>query len=719
MSEQTAAKVTGAHLARTAYLYVRQSTLRQVLTNTESAARQYALRQKAIALGWPAEQIVTIDSDQGQSGASAADREGFQRLVAEVGMGRAGIVLGLEVSRLARNNADWHRLLEICAMSGTLICDEDGLYDPTDFNDRLLLGLKGTMSEAELHFIRARLVGGQLSKARRGELRMGLPVGLVYDPAGKVVLDPDTGVQQAIRHVFTLFARTGSARATVQQFNADGLLFPVRVRTGAHKGELAWMPLQHWRVLRTLHNPRYAGAFAYGRRRERLAANGKKTFETLPREQWIALIRDAHPGYISWDQYETNQRLLLGNATAHGEDRAAGPAREGTALLQGLAICGRCGRRMTVRYHTRRGVEVPDYQCMNRCIQDGAARCQTVPGGVVDDAVGTLLLDTLTPHALEVALTVQAELDTRAAEADALRRQAVERARHRADLARRRYLAVDPDNRLVADSLEADWNDALRALQAAREDYERASAAAAAALTDQLKDQIRSLATDFPALWSNPHTPQRDRKRMVRLLVDDVTLHKTDRIHLHVRLRGGQTRSLAVAIPPTGLAGPPNPPRHRRSARPAPRHPHRRRDRRRAQRRRSPLRREQAVHRRHRLQVRRKLPSAQPRRPAPRPTACSPQPNSRNASEVHPSTVKSWTKAGILNSHKANDKNERLYEPPTAGDPRLTARQGSPLRKRVLHPTHARRCTMKPSPYRRTIRLLRPRVGSPLRPAAR
>jgi len=406
MSEQSAAKVTGAHLGRTAYLYVRQSTLRQVLTNTESATRQYALRQKAIALGWQAERIVTIDTDQGQSGASAADREGFQRLVAEVSMGRAGIVLGLEVSRLARNNADWHRLLEICAMSATLICDEDGLYDPTDFNDRLLLGLKGTMSEAELHFIRARLIGGQLSKARRGELRMGLPVGLVHDPAGNVVLDPDTGVQQAVRHVFSLFARTGSARATVQQFTADGLLFPVRVRTGARKGELAWMPLQHWRVLRTLHNPRYAGAFAYGRRREHVGANGKKTFQTLPREQWIALIPDAHPGYLSWDQYETNQRLLLGNATAHGEDRAAGPAREGTALLQGLAICGRCGRRMTVRYHTRRGVQVPDYQCQSRCIQDGAARCQTVPGAVVDDAVSALLLDTLTPHALEVALTV-------------------------------------------------------------------------------------------------------------------------------------------------------------------------------------------------------------------------------------------------------------------------------------------------------------------------
>jgi len=471
---------------------VRQSTLRQVLTNTESATRQYALRQKAIALGWQAEHIVTIDTDQGQSGASAADREGFQRLVAEVGMGRAGIVLGLEVSRLARNNADWHRLLEICAMSATLICDEDGLYDPTDFNDRLLLGLKGTMSEAELHFIRARLIGGQLSKARRGELRMSLPVGLVYDPAGRVVLHPDTGVQQAVRHAFTLFARTGSARSVVQQFNADGLLFPVRVHTGARKGELAWMPLTHWRVLRTLHNPRYAGAFAYGRRRERLAANGKKTFDTLPREQWIALIPDAHPGYIGWEQYETNQRLLA-NAAAHGEDRAAGPAREGTALLQGLAACAKCGNRMSVRYHTRRGVEVPDYQCVRARIQDGARRCQTVPGAAVDTAISHLLLDTLTPLALEVALTGQTELETRAAEADALRRGHVERARHRAELARRRYLAVDPDNRLVADSLEADWNDALRALQTAREDYDRASEAAAAALTEQHKDKIRCL----------------------------------------------------------------------------------------------------------------------------------------------------------------------------------------------------------------------------------
>jgi len=241
-----------------------------------------------------------IDSDQGQSGASAADREGFQRLVADVGLDKAGIVLGLEVSRLARNNADWHRLLEICALAGTLICDEDGLYDPGDFNDRLLLGLKGTMSEAELHFIRARLQGGILSKARRGELQMPLPVGLVYDPAGKVALDPDSSVRDAVNHLFEAFQRTSSARAVVYTFTREGLLFPTRIRKGAHNGELAWTELSHWRVLRALHNPRYAGAFAYGRRRTRKTADGKTTTREVPREQWTALIQDAHPGYISF-----------------------------------------------------------------------------------------------------------------------------------------------------------------------------------------------------------------------------------------------------------------------------------------------------------------------------------------------------------------------------------------------------------------------------------
>jgi DNA invertase Pin-like site-specific DNA recombinase len=542
-------KVRASHLERAAYLYVRQSTLRQVINNTESAQRQYALRQRAIALGWEVERIVVIDSDQGQSGASAADREGFQRLVAEVGMRRAGIVLGLEVSRLARNNADWHRLLEICAMTDTLILDEDGLYDPGEFNDRLLLGLKGTMSEAELHFIRARLQGGILSKARRGELQTPLPVGLVYDPAGRVVLDPDTGVQRALHHLFDTFAQTGSARAVVQAFAADGLPFPARVRVGERKGELVWMPLGHWRVLRTLHNPRYAGAFVYGRRKQSSTVDGKITLHEIPREQWISLIPDAHPGYITFEQFETNQLTLAHNAHAHGTDRAAGPAREGPALLQGMVICGRCGKRMTVRYHHRHGTELPDYQCVGESIQAGATRCLVIPGHGVDQAIAQLLLDTVTPLALEVALTVQAELEARADQADQLRRAHVERARQRAELARRRYLAVDPDNRLVADTLEADWNDALRHHHAAQDAYEQTTAAAHAALDDERKQRIRRLATDFPSLWSDPATPQRERKRMTRLLIEDVTLNKADQIHLHVRFRGGQRTSLAIPIP--------------------------------------------------------------------------------------------------------------------------------------------------------------------------
>ena len=463
MSIDAATKVTASHLSRTAYLYVRQSTLRQVIENTESAARQYALRQRAVALGWEAERVVIIDSDQGQSGCSAADREGFQRLVAEVGMGHAGIVLGLEVSRLARNNADWHQLLELCGLTATLICDEDGLYDPCDFNDSLLLGLKGTMSAAELHFIRARLRGGLLSKARRGELYVPLPAGFVHDPSGAIVLDPDTSVQAAVRHLFATFNRTGSARAVVKTFAAEKLRFPTRIRSGPHRDELVWQPLNHARVLHVLHNPHYAGVYFFGRRRHKPGPAGSHTIVEMPRDQWLAFLPDAHPAYIDMATFEANQVQLLACAKAHGNDRLAGPAREGTALLQGIAVCGQCGKRMTVRYHQRGGFEHPDYQCMASAIQIGAVRCQNVPGTVVDDAVSRLVLDTVTPLALEVALQVQAELECRADEADALRRGCVERARHHAELARRRYLAVDPDNRLVADTLEADWNNALRA----------------------------------------------------------------------------------------------------------------------------------------------------------------------------------------------------------------------------------------------------------------
>src|SRR5437764_11117100 len=343
LPDTAASKVTAAHLSRTAYLYVRQSSLKQVLHNTESAIRQYDLRGKAISLGWAADQITVTDIDQGHSGASAADREGFQQLVAEVSLGRAGTVLGLECSRLARNSADWHQLLELSAMTGTLICDEDGLYDPRDFNDRLLLGMKGQMSEAELHFIKARLRGGVLSKARRGELITPLPVGLVHDPGGRVVLDPDTAVRDAVAHLFATFEATGSATACVKTFHAAGLTFPWRHLKGPRKGEIDWAPLAHSTALRVLHNPRYAGAFTYGRHRHQKQLNGKATSRLLPREEWISFIPDAHPAYITLAQYDANRARLAANAQAHGTDRAAGPAREGTALLQGVIISGRCG----------------------------------------------------------------------------------------------------------------------------------------------------------------------------------------------------------------------------------------------------------------------------------------------------------------------------------------------------------------------------------------
>jgi DNA invertase Pin-like site-specific DNA recombinase len=551
MFTQTAAsKVTATHLGKEALLYVRQSTLKQVVHNTESAHRQYDLRGRAIAMGWTAEQISVIDIDQGHSGASAADREGFQHLVAEVSLGRAGIVLGLECSRLARNSADWHQLLELCAMTGALICDEDGLYDPRDFNDRLLLGMKGQMSEAELHLIKARLRGGVLSKARRGELITPLPIGLVHDPAGHVVLDPDTSVQKAVRHLFDTFTATGSAFGCVKAFTEAGLSFPCRHQTGPHKGELHWRPLRHHMVLRVLHNPRYAGVFTYGRRRNQKLPGGKITTTNLPREQWTAFIPDAHPGYITLAQYEANCARLRTNAAAQGRDRAAGPPREGPALLQGIILCGRCGQRMTVRYHHRRGQALPTYLCQRDGIERAQPNCATIPGAALDHRIGQLLLHTLTPLAVEAALAVSAELQQRADEADRLRATHVDRVRHRADLARRRYLAVDPANRLVADSLEADWNTALRELTDAQRAYDAAREQHTGQLTDAQRARIEQLVTDLPAVWNDPATPARERKRIARLLLTDVTVSRDDHtLTAHVRYSGGQHTTLTMPVP--------------------------------------------------------------------------------------------------------------------------------------------------------------------------
>lgn len=542
-------KITTAHLSRMAYLYVRQSTPRQVFENTESTKRQYALRERAVALGWPLDRIVVIDSDLGQSGASAADREGFQRLVTEVSLGRVGIVLGLEVSRLARNNTDWHRLLELCALADTLILDEDGLYDPAHFNDRLLLGLKGTMSEAELHVLKARLRGGILSRARRGELKQMVPVGFVHDARDCVILDPDAQVQGAVRLFFETFKRTGSCMAVVKEFHEKELLFPRRLRSGAHKGELVWAELLHCRARQIIHNPRYAGAFVFGRTKHRRLPSGKYSSRQVPSGEWI-LLRDAHPGYITWEAYESNLQRVKANALAWSAERHRGPAREGTALLQGLVLCGSCGERMSVRYHLHHNQEVPTYWCGRRPLQRGeTSLCQTVHGGALDTAIADILIEAMTPLAIEVALSVQQELASRQEEADRLRRQHVERAKYEAELAQRRFLKVDPDNRLVADVLEADWNAKLRAVAAAQEAYEKASAADVSLVADAERAELMALATDFPRLWRDPRTQMKDKKRMLRLLIEDVTLTKGDTLHVDIRFVGGATRSLDLPLP--------------------------------------------------------------------------------------------------------------------------------------------------------------------------
>src|SRR5215470_13260760 len=403
-------KVTQQHLERDAYLYIRQSTPRQVLENTESTQRQYALRERAFALGWPLDRIHVVDCDLGKSGSQSASRDGFQKLVGEVALGKAGLVMGLEVSRLARNSADWHRLIELCSLAGTLILDEDGIYDPANFNDRLLLGLKGTMSEAELHFLKARMRGGMINKARRGELEMRPPIGLVYRDDGVLIFDPDSEVQAAIREVLQTFERTGSAMQTAKFFREQGLLFPRRVRGGVNKGELHWVPVQHSRILQVLHNPRYAGAFVYGRVRTRRLPDGKHSTTKVPRSDWQFVIPGIHPGYITWEQFEANQKRLIDNAMGFGKARKFGPAREGPALLQGRVLCGICGERMGIHYGFVHQQLAPTYVCQESSIRKGAAVCQRVPGAVVDQAIAALLLELMQPMTLEIALAVQQEV---------------------------------------------------------------------------------------------------------------------------------------------------------------------------------------------------------------------------------------------------------------------------------------------------------------------
>ena len=452
----TSSKIQPTHHERLALIYVRQLTLTQVRYYTGSTARQYDLAERAVALGWARDRVRVVDQDQARSGATAVGRDGFQWLVAEVGLGHAGAVLSLEASRLARACSDWYRLLEIRALTHILVIDEEGIYDPHDYNDRLLLGFKGAMSEAELHWLRQRMHGGTLVKAQQGHLRFPLPIGLTHDPCRQIVLDPDEQAQQAVRLIFTLFERHGSAMAVLRHFSAVSPRFPRRCREPGRHGDLAWEPPRHGRVLSILHNPLYAGTYVFGRRRHRRVhtADGAATtvrVERVERADWLIVRKDAHPGYIGWDQFLRNQERLASNRTGQFDSaERPGVAREGTALLQGIVICGRCGRRRQVRY--RADGATPGYDCDVAHLHLGINRCQSVWGDGVDAAVATSFLDALWPAHLEISLAALDQVEAHARDAERQWQLQVERAHYEADLARRRYVAVTPRNRLVAHS---------------------------------------------------------------------------------------------------------------------------------------------------------------------------------------------------------------------------------------------------------------------------
>ena len=547
-----------SHTQRAAIIYVRQSSAAQVEHHRESTERQYALVDRAIELGWHRDHITIIDEDLGLSGAGTAKRTGFARLAADVALAKVGIVFGLEVSRLARNNADWYRLLDLCGMTDTLIGDADGLYHPALFNDRLVLGLKGTMSEAELHVLRARLDGGIRHKAARGALRRGLPVGLVWgEEEGEVRFHPDAAVTGALRTVFERFAELGSARQVWLWFRAEGLSFPLQ-STGVP--DIRWVTPTYTAIHHVLTNPVYAGAYAYGKtRRERYVdANGsiQQRLRHLPRSQWAVLIPNHHEGFIDWATYEANQARLGSNVHPHPH-APGGAVREGTALLQGLATCGRCGRRLHTHYRGRQAA--PGYHCSGKDLVSGRGLyCLNVGGVQIDAAVTEAFLAALTPAALEATLVAARQLDADHDAALAQWRLAVERARYEAERAERRYHAVEPENRLVARGLETAWEQRLRDLEQTERELALREQQRPRLLGPAEEHRLRALGGDLRQVWDAPTTTARDKKELLRTLLEDVTLaveRDDDRAHVILRWRGGTLTELDVPLPRS------NPPR--------------------------------------------------------------------------------------------------------------------------------------------------------------
>jgi DNA invertase Pin-like site-specific DNA recombinase/predicted DNA-binding transcriptional regulator AlpA len=548
-------KIKPTHTQRAACVYIRQSSPGQVEHNRESTARQYALADRACQLGWSKEQVVVIDEDLGLSGSGADPRSGFARLTSEVALAHVGIVLGLEVSRLARNNADWYRLLELCGITDTLIGDNDGIYHPALFNDRLLLGLKGTMSEAELHIIRARLDGGIRNKAARGELRRGLPVGLVWgEQDGEVLFHPDEAVTGAIRTIFERFAEFGSARRVWLWFRSEGLALPLQTTPAGMPGPIRWVVPTYHAVHQVLTNPVYAGAYTYGKTRfERYVdAHGavRKRMRHLPMDQWAVLIRDHHPGFIDWATFEANQARLDSN-TKPKPHQAGGAVREGSALLQGIVSCGHCGRRLHVHYRGRNST--PGYHCCGKDLVNGrGVYCLNIGGTVIEQAVAEAFLQAITPAAIEATRLSVEQLRANHDAALAQWHLEVERTRYEAEKAERRYRMVEPENRLVARGLEAEWENRLRDVAGAEMELRRREQQRPSTISPAQLQAIQSLGSDIRQVWDAATTTDRDRKELLRTLLEEVVLNlkrAQGRAHLTLRWRGGSFTTLDVAVP--------------------------------------------------------------------------------------------------------------------------------------------------------------------------
>jgi DNA invertase Pin-like site-specific DNA recombinase len=549
------ARLTSSQLRRAAIVYVRQSSPTQLERNTESTQRQYALVARAVELGFPQEAVMVIDEDLGVSGSGTAERSGFARLTAEVALGHVGLVLGLEVSRLARNNADWYRLLDLCAITDTLIGDGDGLYHPRAFNDRLVLGLKGTMSEAELHTLRARLEGGIRSKAARGELRRALPVGLVWGQApGEVGVHPDEQVCGAIRTVLERFAELGSVRAVWLWLRQEGLKFPLQATTLGGPAQIRWVTPTYQAIHKVVTHPAYAGAYVYGRTRHERYVTETGQVRTrsrhLPAAEWEVLIPDHHPGFIDWEAYQANQARVGANIRPRVH-QPGGAVREGAALLQGIAVCGKCGRKLAVHYRGRNST--PGYHCAGRELVNGrGVHCLSVGGVQIDQAVAEAFLAALTPAGIQAAVAAAEQLEADHDAALGQWRLEVDRARYEAGLAERRYLAVDPDNRLVTRGLERDWEAKLAAVAAVEAELASRQQRRPKALTPAERAAISALGSDVGLVWQAPTTTDRDRKELLRALLEEVIV-TVDRDAAHAELvlrwRGGATGDLTVDLP--------------------------------------------------------------------------------------------------------------------------------------------------------------------------